>query len=104
MRKLFFVLVGAMISCAISAQVLTEGESALVYYSPKTAITLDFTYTVETQERGIYAEFAENLLGATEAIESNETNCVLKEVKISTSTATDYSRRPTAARGQREVC
>ena len=92
MRKLFFVLVGAMISCAISAQVLTEGESAFVYYSPKTAISLDFTYTVETQERGIYAEFAEDLLGATEAIESNETNCVLKEVKISTSTATDYSR------------
>ena len=63
MRKLFFVLVGAMISCAISAQVLTEGESAFVYYSPKTAISLDFTYTVETQERGIYAEFAEDLLG-----------------------------------------
>ena len=92
MRKLFVVLVGAIMACAAYAQVLEEGESALVYYSPKTSVTLDFCYTIATQERGIYADFAEDLLGATDVVEATATHCELKEVKIGTSTTTDFSR------------
>ena len=92
MKKLFVLLAGAMISSAIYAQVLREGESALIYYSPKTSIVLDFTYTIETQERGIYAEFAEDLLGATEIVKETSSACTLKAVHISTSTTTDYNR------------
>ena len=77
MKKLFVLLAGAMISSAIYAQVLREGESALIYYSPKTSIVLDFTYTIETQERGIYAEYAEDLLGATEVAKETSSACTL---------------------------
>jgi len=49
--------------CAGNAQVVEQDEAAVVYYSPKTAINLDFTYTVETYEKGLYGEFAEAMLG-----------------------------------------
>ena len=92
MKRLLFLLIGAFLAGASSAQVLTEGESALVYYSPKTVIMLDFTYTTERQERGIYADFAEKLLSTKDVVEANATTCELNEVKIGTSTATDYNR------------
>ena len=78
-------------TCVVSAQVLEAGETALVYYSPKTGIVLDFTYTVETFEPGIYAEYAE-LLGATTAIQEPKTIYRLEDVQILTKTDADYSR------------
>ena len=35
---------------AAMAQVVARDESALVYYSPKTDVVLNFNYTVERQE------------------------------------------------------
>lgn len=92
MKKLFVLLLGAMAVCTCYAQVLREGESALVYYSPKTTLSLDFTYTVEKQERGIYAEYAEGMLGVTDVIKETSTVYALKDVHIGTSTSTDYNR------------
>ena len=77
---------------AVYAQVLEEGEAALVYYSPKTTLTLDFTYTVETQEMGIYAEYAADLLGVENAVKENVSTYTLKRVQIGTSTSPDYNR------------
>lgn len=92
MKRIFLLLIGALIGCAVHAQVVEENEPALVYYSPKTLITLDFTYTVETQEKGQYAQYAEDMLGATNAVKENKTTYTLKDVRISTRTETDYSR------------
>ena len=92
MKRIFLMLLGAMMVCAIKAQVVEVGESALVYYSPKTAISLDFTYSVETQERGIFAEYAEDLLGAEGAVMETNSTYQLRDVRISTVTSTDYSR------------
>ena len=78
--------------CAGNAQILEEGEAALVYYSPKTAIQLDFTYLTETQERGIYAAYAEDMLGAEEYVKETTTTCTIKDVHIGSATTTDYSR------------
>ena len=85
------MLVGAMMFGAVSAQVLEAGEPALIYYSPKTSVVLDFTYTVETFEPGIYAEYAE-LLGATTAITEQKTIYRIEDVQISTNTSADYTR------------
>lgn len=92
MKKLILLVSGILMVCAVSAQVLEEGESALIYYSPKTAISLDFEYTVETYEAGIYAEYAEAMLGTTEAVTENKKVYTLKDVHIGTQTTTDYSR------------
>lgn len=92
MKKIVFLLLGAMVSVALSAQVLEENESALVYYSPKTSVTLDFTYTVETQVRGQFAEYAETMLDIHDAVMETSTSYEIKNVRIGTSTSTDYTR------------
>lgn len=86
------MLAGAMLVSAMYAQVLDEGESALVYYSPKTALTLEFIYTVETQERGLFAEYAEEMLGVTDFMQETSSVCTIKDVMIGTATTTDYNR------------
>lgn len=78
--------------CAMQAQVVEQGEPALVYYSPKTAVTVDFTCVVEKQEPGIYAQYAEAMLGATNAVKVNKTTYRLDKVRIGTKTSTDYAR------------
>lgn len=92
MKKIFLLLIGAMMISAVSAQVLEQGEAALVYYSPKTAFNLEFTYMVETQERGIYAAYAEDLLGVTDVVKETATRCELKDVRIGATSSTDYTR------------
>ena len=93
MKKVFLLLIGAslMVSAA-SAQIVSQDESALVYYSPKTAISLDFSYTVESYERGIYAQYAESLLGIHDVVTQNKTTYRLDNVRIGTSTSVDYTR------------
>ena len=92
MKRLFLLLIGACMWCGMHAQVVKQNEPALVYYSPKTTIVLDFTYTVETFEPGIYAPYAEAMLGATDAVKENKKVYTLKNVQINTSTGTDYDR------------
>lgn len=92
MKKIFLVLVGAVLCSVLNAQVLVEGESALVYYSPKTMLCLDFSYTVTTLEKGPYAEFAESLLEVHDFVTESSTTYELKDVKIHTQTQTDFDR------------
>ena len=92
MKKIFLLLIGAMMISAVSAQVLEQGEAALVYYSPKTAFNMEFTYMVETQERGIYAAYAEDLLGVTDVVKETVTRCEIKDVRIGATSSTDYTR------------
>lgn len=92
MKRLFLVLFGAVIVSAGYAQIVEQGEPAFVYYSPKTTVRLDFTYTEQIEERGIYSEFAEDLLGISNAIKENKTGYTLKEVRIGSTTGTDYTR------------
>ena len=92
MKRLFLVLIGAMMLCVCKAQVVTEGESALVYYSPKTTVNVEFTYTVETEEKGMFADFALPMLGISDAVQENRSRYTIQDVRIGTSTSTDYSR------------
>ena len=93
MKKVFLLLLGAIMSVgAIHAQIVEQDEAAVVYYSPKTAIRLDFTYTVETYEKGIYAQYAESMLGISDVIKENKTIYILNDVRIGTSTFVDYDR------------
>lgn len=92
MKKLTCLLIGAVMMCAAHAQIVEQGEPAFVYYSPKTMIALDFTYTVETYEPGIFAEYAEDMIGVTDAVKENKSVYTLNNVRIRTATETDYSR------------
>ena len=92
MKRIFVILAAIMTLGAMQAQVLEENESAQVYYSPKTSVTLDFTYTVKTQVRGQFADFAESMLDIKDAVTETSTSYEIKDVRIGTCTSTDYSR------------
>ena len=77
---------------ALQAQIVEDGEAALVYYSPKTAINVEFTYTVETYERGMYSAFAEAMLGAEDIVIADKKVYTLQEAHIGTTTKADLSR------------
>jgi uncharacterized protein YggU (UPF0235/DUF167 family) len=86
------MLAGAIMICASYAQVVEKGEPVLVYYSPKTMINLEFHYTIETQEPGIYSEYAEDMLGLTDYVTETKTIYHLTNVQIGTATIADYTR------------
>ena len=92
MKRIFVLIAAIMTLCTLNAQMLKEGESALVYYSPKTMLYLDFSYTVTTLEKGPYAEFAKELLDVQDLVTESSTTYVLKDVKIQTRTLTDFDR------------
>lgn len=78
--------------CGVKAQTPEEGEPVMVYYSPKTSIVLDFTYTEQTETAGELAEFAEELLGISNAVTESKTTYTFKGVTIATRTAADLER------------
>lgn len=92
MKKLFFVLVSMMMVCAMQATIIEENEPALIYYTPKTVLALDFTYTVEKEEVGPYAQFAADMLGATDFVKENKTVYTLQNVMIGTKAEADPTR------------
>jgi len=94
MKKVFLLLVGAMmfLGSSAQAQLLQQGEMALVYYAPKNYVVLDFDYTVDTYEAGPYARFAELLLGITDAITETRTEYRLDKANITTRTEADSRR------------
>ena len=93
MKKTFWLLVAAMaITICVNAQTIQEGEMAIVYYSPKTNVVLDFSYEEEIQTKGIYADWASKLLGINEVVKENKTTYTLQGVRIRTRTEADTSR------------
>lgn len=78
--------------CASYAQVVEQGEPAVVYYSPKTTVVIDLAYTVVKEEPGIYAQYAESMIGASDAVLVNKTSYALKDAQIMTKTSADLSR------------
>ena len=76
----------------MSDQYHEADQAIMVYYSPKTTICLDFTYTEKTETAGEFAEYAEELLGITDAIAESKTTYTLKDVEIKTHTTADLER------------
>lgn len=92
MKRLFLMLIGAMTLCTMQAQIVEQGEPALVYYSPKTTVAVEFAYIVESFEPGIYASYAEEMIGASDAVKERKQVFTLKSAQIGTKTEADYSR------------
>lgn len=90
--KTFLMVLLTIALTSINDNYLKQEESAVVYYSPATTIVLDFQYTEETLEKGVYAEYAEELLGIRDAITESEKSYSLTGVDIVTRTEVDLNR------------
>ena len=93
MKRIFATMMVALaIVATTQAQTLQQGEQAIVYYSPRTHVVLDFSYAVETEQVGIYASYAEKLLGIKDAVTENKTTYTLTGVNVHTRTDADHAR------------
>ncbi len=90
--KTFLMMMLTVALTNLSDNYIKPEESAVVYYSPSTTIQVDFVFTEETCEKGIYADYAEPLLGITDAIQENQKTYTLTDVNIYTSTDVDLNR------------
>lgn len=80
------------LSTGLSDLFLGSDESAIVYYTPKNSVAVHFTYTIETQEMGRYAQFAEELLGIKDVMTETRTIYTLENVSIGSRSEVDLNR------------
>lgn len=96
MKKVFIIMLAgvmtAMTATMVQAQGLEQGEPAIVYYSPKNYVVLDFTYTMEEYEVGPFAQYADQMLGIKDAITESKTVYTLSSVSVATRTEADHAR------------
>lgn len=92
MKRLFLMLLGAMTLCPMQAQIVEQGEPALVYYTPKNTVAIELSYSVESFEPGMFAQYAESMIGATNAVTERKEVYTLKRAQIGTKTEADYTR------------
>ncbi len=71
---------------------LKEGESAIVYYMPRTEVVIDVEYEEETQERGIFYQYSERYLAAKDVVTEDAVRYRFKSATIYTRTKADKSR------------
>ncbi len=74
------------------AQQVAEGEMAVLYFAPKTEVSMLFRYTVEVQEAGRFCRYAEQLLGVKDAVQETTTTYTLDGVEIGRRTHADTTR------------
>lgn len=92
-KNVWMLLCSVILFCAgAQAQVVSDGELAVVYYMPQNQILVDITYTEVYEEAGPFVHFAEKYMGAEEAIEEDALHYEIEKVNILRQTRPDYSR------------
>lgn len=76
----------------ISAQDVHENDLAIVYYMPKTELLITLEYEIRAQSTGIFYQYAERYLGATNIIMENTTDYILKHTTLAVQTTADLER------------
>ena len=92
MKRFFLMLLGAMTLCTMQAQIVEQGEPALVYYTPKNTVAIELSYSVESFEPGMFAQYAESMIGASNAVTERKEVYTLTRAQIGTKTEADFSR------------
>lgn len=74
------------------AQVVQTNETAVVYYMPKTELVVTLSYDRVEQQPGIFYQYAQRYLGATDIVVEKKVNYLLKDIQLSTFTIADTTR------------
>lgn len=81
-----------LVAVASSAQVLRAKESALVYYMPKTQLTIELTYERISQQPGVFYQYAQRYLGSDDVITQSATTYRVTNIQLGTCAVADTSR------------
>ena len=74
------------------AQLVHEHETAVVYYMPQTELVINLSYQCVEQEPGIFYQYAQRYLGATDIITEKKTTYQLTNLELTTTTTADTKR------------
>ena len=93
MKKIkLLALLGAFCTIQMHAQVVQENELALVYYMPQTVMDIAITYTVETEEPGLFHAYAKRYLGIEEVVRTNTQRAEIVSVEVQSRSQVDLNR------------
>ncbi|MBR1809189.1 MAG: DUF4831 family protein [Paludibacteraceae bacterium] len=96
---LSLLLLGAI---SLQAQI-KEGESALIYYMPRTELVFEIEYEQITAERGMFYQYSERYLGTKDIVLENSVTYELKNVQLRTRTKADPDRAYTIPLNQKTL-
>lgn len=93
MKKIVSLGLMALLSMSyLAAQIVQDNELAIVYYLPQTQLTFQIEYEEEILQRGPFADYAKQYLGATDIITEDATHFRLLAVKSYTNAVADPGR------------
>lgn len=81
-----------LVALPIQSQVLRAQESALVYYMPLTQLAIHISYEQVEQTPGIFYQYAQRYLGATDIITEKSTTYHVTNMVLNTHTLADTTR------------
>lgn len=85
-----------LLMCAIagllSAQTVHENELAIVYYLPQTQLCFDVEYEEVINHKGLFADYAEQYLGAKDIIREDSRTYRIVSVRPFAKAVADYTR------------
>lgn len=90
-KYLLSVLLVALSGISV-AQVVQENETAVVYYMPKTELSVTLSYDRVEQHPGVFYQYAQRYLGTTDVIKEKKVIYQLKDVQLGTYTTADTTR------------
>ena len=102
MKRINIIMVMLLVVAnQLLAQIVQENEAAVVYYMPKTELVVTLHYDCVTQQPGMFYQYAQRYLGATDIITESQTTYHLTHLALSTQTVADTQRayKVTAEKG-----
>ena len=93
MKKTMIILAAILMAGSqLSAQVVQENEAVVVYYMPKTTVTITLNYEVIEEKPGIFYQYAERYLGTENIILEANKSYRLTDASCATTTTADTNR------------
>ena len=89
---LFVCLLGAVSLSAQPSAVMQENELGIVYYMPLTQIAVTIEYDEITTQPGVFYQYAERYLGASDVITEAQTLYQITDIHTATRTIADTQR------------
>lgn len=101
MKKSILGILFVWIVAMCHAQIVQENEAAVVYYMPKTELSITLHYDIVEQKPGVFYQYAERYLGAKDIILNVSKSYILTDVQMESNAIADTDRayKVTAQKG-----
>ncbi len=92
MKRILILFAATICGITVWADTIAVQQMGIQYYLPKTEATISVRYTQKEYQAGIYAKWAQKLLGIDQVIEHDTTTYDIKKVRLETKAVPDKNR------------